>query len=63
MPALARHIFIDAATVAELKAIFGWSGGQMAALHTRSANRKALASGAASKLSRTGTSIPALSAR
>ena len=31
----------------------------MAALHTRSANRKALASGAVSKLSRTGTSVPA----
>ncbi|MDP2355730.1 MAG: tyrosine-type recombinase/integrase [Beijerinckiaceae bacterium] len=49
------------ATVAELEAIFGWAGGQMAALYTRSANRRALASNAMSKLSRTETetSIPA----
>lgn len=48
------------ATVAELEAIFGWAGGQMAALYTKSANRKALSIGAASKLSRTEseTSIP-----
>jgi integrase len=48
------------ATVAELEAIFGWAGGQMAALYTKSANRKALAIGAGSKLSRTETetSIP-----
>ena len=29
------------ATVAELEAIFGWAGGQMASLYTRSANRRA----------------------
>lgn len=48
------------ATVAELEAIFGWAGGQMASLYTKSANRKALSIGAASKLSRTETetSIP-----
>jgi integrase len=49
------------ATVAELEAIFGWAGGQMAALYTRSANRRALSAGAINKLSRTETetSIPA----
>lgn len=49
------------ATVAELEAIFGWAGGQMASLYTKSANRKALSIGAAAKLSRTetATSIPA----
>lgn len=49
------------ATVAELEAIFGWAGGQMAALYTRSANRRALAADAMKKLSRTETetSIPA----
>jgi integrase len=49
----------NGATVAELEAIFGWSGGQMAALYTRSADRKRLAAGAMDKLSRneTGTSM------
>jgi integrase len=49
----------NGATVAELEAIFGWSGGQMAALYTRSADRKKLAAGAMDKLSRneTGTSM------
>ena len=49
------------ATVAELEAIFGWQGGQMASLYTRSANRRALATTAMKKLSRTETetSIPA----
>lgn len=49
------------ATVAELEAIFGWAGGQMAALYTRSANRRALSANAMNKLSRieTETSIPA----
>lgn len=49
------------ATVAELEAIFGWSGGQMASLYTRSADRRALATKAISKLARTETetSIPA----
>jgi integrase len=31
------------ATVAELEAIFGWSGGKMAALYTRDADRRRLA--------------------
>lgn len=49
------------ATVAQLEAIFGWEGGRMASLYTRSADRQRLAAGAMSKLSRTetGTSIPA----
>lgn len=38
------------ATVAELEAIFGWSGGGMASLYTRSADRRRLAVGAMSKL-------------
>lgn len=49
------------ATVAQLEAIFGWEGGRMASLYTRSADRKFLAAEAMSKLSRneTETSIPA----
>jgi integrase len=38
------------ATEAELEAIFGWSGGRMASLYTRSANRQRLAKGAMHKL-------------
>jgi integrase len=38
------------ATVAELEAIFGWSGGGMASLYTRAADRARLAKGAMSKL-------------
>ena len=38
------------ATVAELEAIFGWSGGKMAALYTRAADRSRLAKGAMHKL-------------
>jgi integrase len=40
------------ATVAELEAIFGWEGGRMASLYTKSADRQTLAAGAMSKLSR-----------
>lgn len=49
----------NGATVAELDAIFGWQGGQMAALYTRSADRQKLAAGAIDKLARneTGTSM------
>lgn len=43
----------NGATVAELEAIFGWSGGRMASLYTRSADRKRLARGAMDKM--TGT--------
>ena len=38
------------ATVAELEAIFGWSGGSMAALYTRAADRRRLAKSAMHKL-------------
>lgn len=48
------------ATVAELEAIFGWTGGTMASLYTRSADRKRLAKGAMHKLANDErTSIPA----
>lgn len=40
----------NGATVAELEAIFGWSGGGMASLYTRAADRERLARGAMTKL-------------
>jgi integrase len=47
------------ATVAELEAIFGWSGGRMASLYTRAADRRRLAHRAMHKLANDkGTSIP-----
>lgn len=46
------------ATVAQLEAIFGWEGGRMASLYTRSADRQALAAAAMEKLSRTSTPAP-----
>ena len=49
------------ATEAELMAIFGWTDPKMAALYTRTANRKRLADQAMEKLSR--TSIPPLRIR
>ena len=49
----------NGATERELEAIFGWTGGRMAAHYTREANRQALASSAMSKLDRTETPIPA----
>lgn len=59
--AAATHAANRGATVAQLEAIFGWEGGRMASLYTRSADRKALAADAMEKLSRrpkTRTSIP-----
>lgn len=50
--AAATHAANNGATVAQLEAIFGWEGGQMASLYTRSANRLALAAGSIDKLSR-----------
>lgn len=41
----------NGATVAELEAIFGWTGGKMASYYTRSANRQKLALQAMRKLS------------
>jgi integrase len=56
----------NGATERELEAIFGWSGGRMATLYTKSANRTRLAAGAIGKLDRgeteNRTSIPAPSA-
>ena len=49
----------NGATVATLEAIFGWEGGQMAALYTKAADRRRLAAEHMGKLSKTGTSIPA----
>ncbi|MFZ5737681.1 MAG: tyrosine-type recombinase/integrase [Pseudomonadota bacterium] len=46
------------ATVAQLEAIFGWEGGRMASLYTRSADRQALAAAAIEKLSRTSAPAP-----
>ena len=40
------------ATVAQLEAIFGWSGGRMAALYTKAADRRKLAADAVVKLAR-----------
>lgn len=42
----------NGATVAELEAIFGWSGGGMAALYTRAADRARLAKSAIGKLAK-----------
>jgi integrase len=51
----------NGATERQLEAIFGWSGGRMAAHYTREANRQMLAGDAMNKLGRTETetSIPA----
>lgn len=50
--AAATHAANRGATVAQLEAIFGWEGGRMASLYTRSADRRALAQAAMEKLSR-----------
>jgi hypothetical protein len=47
------------ATEAQLMAIFGWTDAKMAALYTRTANRKRLAAEAMDKLNAGGTFIPA----
>jgi integrase len=49
----------NGATVASLEAIFGWEGGQMAALYTRAADRRKLAAENIGKLSKTRTAMPA----
>jgi integrase len=50
----------NGATVAQLNAIFGWSGGKMASLYTQAADRARLARGAMNKLlvNETATFIP-----
>jgi integrase len=48
------------ATVAELEALFGWTGGTMASLYTRSADRERLARGAIRKLDPTEQKRPGI---
>lgn len=48
----------NGATVAELEAIFGWSGGNMASLYTRAADRRRLAAGAIEKMNKPETANP-----
>ena len=48
----------NGATVAQLEAIFGWHGGTMASLYTRSADRVRLAKEAIGKLSRNEMATP-----
>jgi integrase len=57
----ATRLANNVATVAQLEAIYGWEGGKMASLYTRTAHRAHLAREAMGKLARpeTGTSIPA----
>ena len=50
--AAATHAANNGATDAQLEAIFGWSGGRMAALYIRAANRRKLAADAVAKLAR-----------
>jgi integrase len=56
----ATRLANNGATVAQLEAIYGWEGGKMAALYTRTADRARLAREAISKLEKpeSGTSIP-----
>lgn len=58
--AAATRLADNGATESQLEAIFGWSGGQMAALYTRAANRRKGAESAMSKLDEKRTSIPPL---
>jgi integrase len=51
--AAATHAANNGATESQLDAIFGWTGGKMAALYTKEANRRKLAADAVSKLART----------
>jgi integrase len=50
--AAATNAANNGASEAQLEAIFGWEGGKMAALYTKSANRRALATDAIGKLAR-----------
>lgn len=53
----------NGATVAELDAIFGWTGGKMAALYTKAADRRRLAKAAAKKLQRDANPAPKIPVR
>lgn len=59
--AAATRLANNGATVAQLEAIFGWTGGKMAALYTREADRTKLARDGMGKFveAEAGTSIPA----
>jgi len=59
--AAATRLANNGATVAQLEAIFGWTGGKMAALYTRDADRVKLAREGMGKYAEaeSGTSIPA----
>jgi hypothetical protein len=59
-PRAATRAANNGATVATLEAIFGWEGGQMAALYTKAADRRKLSADHMEKPSKpeTGTSIP-----
>ena len=50
--AAATRVAENGATGPELEAIFGWSGGRLATLYTKGANRGRLAAGAIGKLDR-----------
>ena len=58
--AAATRLANNGATVAQLEAIFGWTGGNMASLYTRTADRTRLAADAIKGMSspKTGTPIP-----
>lgn len=56
--AAATRLADNGATESQLEAIFGWSGGQMASLYTRAANRRKGAQAAMAKLDEKRTSIP-----
>ena len=56
--AAATRLADNGATESQLEAIFGWSGGQMASLYTRAANRRKGAQAAMGKLDEERTSIP-----
>jgi integrase len=53
----------NGATEAELEAIFGWTGGRMASLYTRAANRARLAKSAIGKLEQGGNFYATTSAK
>jgi hypothetical protein len=53
--AAATRVAENGATGPELEAIFGWSGGRLATLYTKGANRGRLAAGAIGKLDRAET--------
>ena len=53
-----RKLAATGATEAQLMAVFGWTDPKMAALYTRTANRRRLAAQSINMLNASGTSIP-----